>query len=529
MIDLPTAPGTVDPAPVSDVAARAPEPAEGGPDDTPPTTATSVGKAAPKRARRAPAEKAEKAEKKTAPTARKAPATTRKTTVAPEFTAPGRADQSSSGTPDTAVDAAGAAPRPVRARRSTKTAPAAKTSPTKRATTPAPTEPGPDAAADDQPKTRPAVRKRTGATAERPAELLVGPNVPGPDAGRPERTEHERAEHEPTAPEPAPPGPAEHQPTAPEPAERQPAASEPTAPEPTKHQPATSEPIEHQPTASEPIEHQPATSELIEHQPTASEPTASERPERGRSDHEPAGRHRSGTEVAGAPDAAGPRTPVVGWQAVGPRLRDHPGFAPELLALAAVDALGPRARSWVEQVRSAYPAADADGVARLATRRFVLMAGTGGALAAGAGVFAPVAELAAVLWTQANLVLHVAAAYGRDPAHPDRAAELLVLTSVHPDDGAARAALAAARAADVPADGPWGRTAEAAWRLAMPVAAQAGGWLGLRLAARLLPGAAVLAAAIGGTAAAERVAARAVARYRRAGQSQSNQDRGSSA
>ncbi|MER6587241.1 hypothetical protein [Micromonospora chalcea] len=208
------------------------------------------------------------------------------------------------------------------------------------------------------------------------------------------------------------------------------------------------------------------------------------------------------------------RTPERGWRAVGPQLRGHPGFAPELLALAAVDALGPRARDWVAQVRRAYPEADADGVARLATRRFVRMAGTGGALAAGAGMFAPVAELAAVLWTQANLVLHLAAAYGRDPAHPDRAAELLVLTLVHPDEGTARAALAAARAADEPADGPWGRVAEAAWRLATPVAAQAGGWLGLRLAARRLPGAAALAAAIGGTATAERVAARAVARYR---------------
>ncbi|MGW5080752.1 hypothetical protein [Micromonospora echinospora] len=208
------------------------------------------------------------------------------------------------------------------------------------------------------------------------------------------------------------------------------------------------------------------------------------------------------------------RTQKKGWRAVGPQLRDHPGFAPELLALAAVDALGPRAREWVAQVRRAYPEADADGVARLATRRFVRMAGTGGALAAGAGMFAPVAELAAVLWTQANLVLHLAAAYGRDPAHPDRAAELLVLTLVHPDDGTARAALAAALAADEPADGPWGRVAQAAWRLATPVAAQAGGWLGLRLAARRLPGAAALAAAIGGTATAERVAARAVARYR---------------
>lgn len=208
------------------------------------------------------------------------------------------------------------------------------------------------------------------------------------------------------------------------------------------------------------------------------------------------------------------RTPMEGWRAVGPQLRDHPGFAPELLALAAVDVLGPRARDWVDQVRRAYPEADADGVARLATRRFVRTAGAGGALAAGAGLFAPVAELAAVLWTQANLVLHLAAAYGRDPAHPDRAAELLVLTLVHPDDGTARAALAAARAADSPAEGPWGRVAEAAWRLATPVAAQAGGWLGLRLAARLLPGAAALAAATGGTATAERVAARAVARYR---------------
>ncbi|WP_253866113.1 hypothetical protein [Micromonospora sp. WMMA2032] len=224
----------------------------------------------------------------------------------------------------------------------------------------------------------------------------------------------------------------------------------------------------------------------------------------------------TGERITRAADgsAAVARTPVEGWRAVGPRLRDHPGFAPELLALAAVDALGPRARDWVEQVRRAYPQADADGVARLATRRFVRMAGTGGALAAGAGLFAPVAELTAVLWTQANLVLHLAAAYGREPAHPDRAAELLVLTSVHPDDGTARAALAAARAADEPADGPWGRVAEAAWRLATPVAAQAGGWLGLRLAARLLPGAAALAAATGGTAAAERLAARAVARYR---------------
>ncbi|WP_278187485.1 hypothetical protein [Micromonospora sp. R77] len=50
--------------------------------------------------------------------------------------------------------------------------------------------------------------------------------------------------------------------------------------------------------------------------------------------------------------------------------------------------------------------------------------------------------------------------------------------------------------------------------MAAPLAAQAGGWLGLRLASRLLPGAAALAAAAGNTAAAERLAARAVGAYR---------------
>ncbi|MFI7431602.1 hypothetical protein ACIBPB_31935 [Micromonospora sp. NPDC049836] len=208
------------------------------------------------------------------------------------------------------------------------------------------------------------------------------------------------------------------------------------------------------------------------------------------------------------------RTAGEGWRAVGARLLDHPGFAPELLAIAAVDALGPRAADWVRRTREAYPAADADGLARLATRRFVRLAGAGGALAAGAGLLAPAVELTAVLWTQANLVLHLAAVHGHDPADPDRVAELLVLTQVHPDVGTARAALAAVRSVGPSTDGPWPRAAEAAWRLATPLAAQAGGWLGLRLASRLLPGAAVLTAAAGDAAAAQRLAARAIARYR---------------
>ncbi|MCG5446781.1 hypothetical protein NIE79_005484 [Micromonospora sp. NIE79] len=208
------------------------------------------------------------------------------------------------------------------------------------------------------------------------------------------------------------------------------------------------------------------------------------------------------------------RTPESELRAVAARVLDHPGFAPELLALAAVRTFGPGAAGWAAGLRARYPDASADGLARLAARRFVRSAGAGGATAALAGFFAPLAELAAVLWTHSELVLHLAAAYGKDPTHTDRAVDLLVLTQVHPDRASAAAALAAAETPGDPVEGAWPRAAEAAWRLAAPLTAQAGGWVALRLVARLLPGAAVLAAALGDAAAADRLAARTVAVYR---------------
>ncbi|MFC8845753.1 MULTISPECIES: hypothetical protein [unclassified Micromonospora] len=220
------------------------------------------------------------------------------------------------------------------------------------------------------------------------------------------------------------------------------------------------------------------------------------------------------------PGTASARTSDDGLRATAERVLDHPDFAPELLALAAVRTLGPRAGDWAAWHRAAYPGATPDGLARLAARRFVRLAGAGGAVATLAGLFAPVVELTTVLWTQANLVLHVAAAYGRDPADPERAVELLALTRVWPDAPSARAALDAAervtaeRMATGPTGQPWPQAAKAAWRLAAPLTGRAGGWLGLRVASRLLPGAVVLTAAAGDSAAAERLAARAVAAYR---------------
>ncbi|MBO4207929.1 hypothetical protein [Micromonospora echinofusca] len=234
------------------------------------------------------------------------------------------------------------------------------------------------------------------------------------------------------------------------------------------------------------------------------------------------------------------------------RLLDDPRHAPELLACSAVATLGPYARSWADLMRTVYPTADADGLARLAVQRCRRLAAVGGATSALAGLLAPLAELATVACTQAGLVLHLAAAYGRNPEHPDRAVELLVLTGVHADSASARTALATAGVGPAEADpvphpeadpageataGPAGEEApvarDRAWvaeddptgkqhrpagtnpRLNPVLAAQARAWLVVRLAARLVPGAAVLAAAAGDAAAVDRLAARALALYRR--------------
>ncbi|AVT30866.1 hypothetical protein C6361_16795 [Plantactinospora sp. BC1] len=213
--------------------------------------------------------------------------------------------------------------------------------------------------------------------------------------------------------------------------------------------------------------------------------------------------------------------------------------------------MGPEARAWADWVRATYPGATADGLVRLATRRYVRLAATGAALSTVTGLLAPLAELAAVTWAQAGLVLHLAAAHGHDPTGPERAADVLVLTRVHPDLASARAALAAAEAAiaegghdpdrataatppatdntlpttddasnedeedaDADVDAELGRLVEAGWRLGAPIVARTANWLVLRLAVRRLPGAITLAAAMLGSADTERLAARAVGYYR---------------
>jgi hypothetical protein len=196
-------------------------------------------------------------------------------------------------------------------------------------------------------------------------------------------------------------------------------------------------------------------------------------------------------------------TPLPLWQ----RVRADPLYAPELIALAVVQQWGPQVAREAEWLRATYPAATPAALARYAQQRQVRRAGYAGLFATATGVLAPVTQLAGVLAAQARLVLGTAAAFGRDPAHPDRAAELLALVGAQPTLADAQAAVAAAQA------GPDGRdtaTAASLWR-----------WAGLagtgRFAAlplRLFRGADLLAAVLLSTSSAERVARRATSFYR---------------
>jgi|GEM_PF-1111449 len=221
-------------------------------------------------------------------------------------------------------------------------------------------------------------------------------------------------------------------------------------------------------------------------------------------------------KAAPAPDPAGTPPPGPVPSSTLRHLLARPAYAPELLALAAVERIGPAARDWAARLRDDYPAASDDALARLAARRFTRLAGAGAAVATAGGLLGPALELVTLGWTQAAVTLHVAAAYRHDPTDRDRAAELLALTGMQPDVAAAHAALdAAGRPTADDDEDPALRLLDGAQRFTEAVSRLTdGGWTLLRLPARFLPGGRALVAWSGDTLLLERLAARASAHYR---------------
>jgi hypothetical protein len=128
------------------------------------------------------------------------------------------------------------------------------------------------------------------------------------------------------------------------------------------------------------------------------------------------------------------RPPASLWQ----RLRAEPDRAPEYIALAAAERFAPAAEDWV---RIAGPGHTPAQLARVAYKKHVRLARLeGGALGIGGAITAG-PDLVALLWIQSRMVFYIAAAYGYDPRHPMRPAELLTLQGVYPSAEEARSAL----------------------------------------------------------------------------------------
>jgi hypothetical protein len=335
---------------------------------------------------------------------------------------------------------------------------------------------------------RPA-KRATKATAAAPAaeegELLV------PDPPQPARkaTPAKRAPRKATAPRATAP----------------PAATDPTPPTVTGEPDAKSEA-----TTTMPI----ITGATTTTDPTTTDPTATN-PTPTEPATDDAG--NGAVQLSPSTEPTGPRPPASTAPAEAPAAKDRieawakivadPGHSPELLALAAVQTIGPRAKEWAARVGDAYPTATSAGKARLAERQFTRFGGLSTLCAAVAGRYAPVALLGITALTHADLVLHIAAAYGLDPTDERRAAELLVLVKVHPSREDAAAALDAAKQPRY-SDEDGGIT-DAAWRLGRMVAAQAGRWTAIRTLNRFFPGTSQLAAALTSRSAAQALAARA--------------------
>ena len=128
------------------------------------------------------------------------------------------------------------------------------------------------------------------------------------------------------------------------------------------------------------------------------------------------------------------RPPKSLWRSV----LAQPERAPELIALAAADRFGPQAAEWA---RIAGPGHSPKQLARVAYRKHVRLARLeGGALGIG-GVFTAAPDMVALMWIQSRMIFYIAAAYGYDPVHPMRPAELLALQGVYASPAEARRAL----------------------------------------------------------------------------------------
>ncbi|GLY06104.1 MULTISPECIES: EcsC family protein [Actinoplanes] len=200
------------------------------------------------------------------------------------------------------------------------------------------------------------------------------------------------------------------------------------------------------------------------------------------------------------------------------RMRADPQYAPEHLALEAVRRLGPEASRWHDRMRDEQPDASPDELADQAVKHFLTLARVSGAVSGVAGLPGAVLDVGVLAWTQARLVLHVAAAYGVDPTAQERATDLLVLQRVHKVAESARIALGVAagreRASRIFTGSGSRPLGGVLLKLGVKLAQMAGVRAAKRMFAKVVPGAGVILGTWANSAATKDLSRRAREHYR---------------
>ena len=203
---------------------------------------------------------------------------------------------------------------------------------------------------------------------------------------------------------------------------------------------------------------------------------------------------------------------------LGARMKADPQYAPEHLALEAVRRLGPEAADWAVRTRADRPGITPDELAGLAVKHFTTLARLSGAVSGAAGLPGAVLDVGVLAWTQARMVLHIAAAHDADPAAAERATDLLVLQRVHRLAESARTALGvaagrehASRIFTGATGGPLGGTLI---KLSLRLAQMAGVRAARKIFAKVVPGAGVVLGTWVNSAATKDLARRAGEYYR---------------
>ncbi|WP_308195666.1 EcsC family protein [Dactylosporangium sp. AC04546] len=226
------------------------------------------------------------------------------------------------------------------------------------------------------------------------------------------------------------------------------------------------------------------------------------------------------TEPTAAPDLSDSNSdsddgPPSGlWQ----KMKADPEYAPEHLALEAVTRLGPRMARELDKLKGQNPGAPADALANMIVYRYVNQSRLSGAVSGAVPLAGAVLDIGVLAWTQARMVLMLAANYGMDPAHPDRAAELLVLQNVHKYAQTARTALAVAKGRErldalLPEDRP--TVGRVMVKLGLKLAQMAGVRAAKKMLAKVVPGAGIILGGVANGNATKALGGRAITLYRR--------------